>query len=166
MSAIPRNMKTKKRRNAKTEIVSATPREFPWGWAAAAFAALCAVFWAYGPALHGTFLFDDANLPFSLNNFNPSLSDSLAGARKLLMLTYWVNTRISGDDPYSYHVVGVLIHVVTSALVFLIVRRLLEWSKSQEASRNLLAGFAAAVFLLHPAQTEAVAYIAGRSEAL
>ncbi len=141
------------------------------GLGGGSFAALCAVFWAYGPALHGTFLFDDANLPFSLNNFNPSLGESLAGARKLLMLTYWVDTRIGGDDPYSYHVVGVLIHIVTAALVFLIVRRLLEWSKSPEvgqltASRNLLAAFAAAVFLLHPAQTEAVAYIAGRSEAL
>jgi tetratricopeptide (TPR) repeat protein len=30
----------------------------------------------------------------------------------------------------------------------------------------LLAGFAAAVFLLHPAQTEAVAYVAGQSEVL
>jgi Tfp pilus assembly protein PilF len=31
---------------------------------------------------------------------------------------------------------------------------------------NLLAGFAAAVFLLHPVQTEAVAYLTGRSESL
>ncbi|MGO9263168.1 MAG: tetratricopeptide repeat protein [Bryobacteraceae bacterium] len=157
-------MKAKKRPSSKTAVPAASS-SFRWGWAAAA-AALCAVFWAYGPALRGPFLFDDADLPFALPNFSPSLKAWLAGTRKLLMFSYWVNARIGHDDPYSYHVLGVLIHAVAAALVFLIVRRLLEWSKSEPASRNLLAGFAAAVFLLHPAQTEAVAYIAGRSEAL
>jgi tetratricopeptide (TPR) repeat protein len=46
------------------------------------------------------------------------------------------------------------------------VRRLLEWSGAQASLRNLLAGFAALLFLLHPVQAEAVAYLAGRSEAL
>ena len=36
----------------------------------------------------------------------------------------------------------------------------------REAGAELLAGFAAVVFLLHPAQTEAVAYVAGQSEVL
>jgi len=49
---------------------------------------------------------------------------------------------------------------------YLIVRRLLEWARFAEPRRGLLAGFAAAVFLLHPIQTEAVAYLAGRSECL
>lgn len=84
----------------------------------------------------------------------------------MLMFTYWINARLSGDDTYSYHVVNVLLHCVTSGLVFLIVRRLLDWSGGEQSRRTLLAGFAAAVFLLHPLQTEAVAYLAGRSEAL
>ncbi len=47
------------------------------------------------------------------------------------------------------------------------MRRLLEWSGSGGAAPRIwLAGFAAALFLLHPVQTEAVAYLAGRSEAL
>jgi protein O-mannosyl-transferase len=161
-------MKAKKPQSAKTArtAVAPAPSSFPWVWAAAAAAALCAVFWAYGPALHGPFVFDDSNLPFGLPNFDPALKTWLAGTRKLLMFTYWVNAQIDHDDPFSYHVLNVLIHLAASALVFLIVRKLLEWSKSQAASRTLLAGFAAAVFLLHPAQTEAVAYLAGRSEAL
>ena len=159
-------MKAKKRRNGKPEVASAARREFPWVWVGASAAALCVVFWAYGPALRGEFLFDDANLPFAQNNFNPPLSLMLSGARKLLMLSYWVNARISQDDPFSYHATGVLIHAISAALVFLIVRKLLEWSQSAVEWRDWLAGFAAALFLLHPAQTEAVAYIAGRSEAL
>ena len=84
----------------------------------------------------------------------------------MLMLTYWINVQISGDDPFSYHVVNVLIHCAASTLVFSILRRLLEWSHTQSSRRTLLAGFGAALFLLHPAQSEAVAYLAGRSEAL
>ena len=82
------------------------------------------------------------------------------------MFTYWVNAQISGDNPYSYHVVNVLLHCATSGLVFLIVRRLCGCQEIGEPRRTLLAAFAAALFLLHPAQTEAVAYLAGRSEAL
>jgi protein O-mannosyl-transferase len=158
-------MKTKNRRQTRVEVAPA-PRRFPWAWAAAAAAAICAVFWAYGPVLRGVFVFDDLNLPFADPNYSPSLGAWLIGARKLLMASYWLNAQISRDDPYSYHVLGLVIHLFSAALLFAIVRQLLEWARSSAASRNLLAGFAAAVFLLHPAQTEAVAYVAGRSESL
>ncbi len=160
-------MKTKKRRSGRTEPAAPASRPFPWGWAAAGALALCVVFWAYGPALNGPFVFDDANLPYGRADFSPSLTAWIGGGvRGLLLVSYWLNQQIGNGDPYSFHVAGVLIHVVAAALVFLIVRRLLEWAQSAAPSRNLLAALAAAVFLLHPAQTEAVAYIAGRSEAL
>ena len=81
------------------------------------------------------------------------------------MATYWLSARFSPDDTWWYHFFNVVI-LHTTVLVFFIVRRLLEWAGSGESRRDLLAGFAAALFLLHPAQTEAVAYVAGRSEAL
>jgi Tfp pilus assembly protein PilF len=90
----------------------------------------------------------------------------LRNVRPALMFSYWVNAHFWKDDPYSYHIVNVVLHCVTSGLVFLIVRRLLEWSGSDKSRGVLLAGFAAGVYLLHPVQTEAVAYLAGRSEAL
>src|SRR5579885_201510 len=134
-----------------------------WLWAVAA--GMVAAFWAYSPALHGPFLFDDTTLPFALPQFGAPLRDWLRGNRPVLMLTYWINARLSGDNPYSYHVLNILIHCVTSGLVYLIVRRILEWNGIEARRRALLAGFAAAIFLLHPVQTEAVAYLAGRSEA-
>ena len=79
----------------------------------------------------------------------------------------WVNSQISGmESTFSYHLFNVIFHLITGVLVFAIVRRLVEWSHAEESRRDLLAGFAALVFLLHPVQTEAVAYLAGRSEAL
>jgi protein O-mannosyl-transferase len=133
-------------------------------YAAAALALVC---WAYSPALHGPFLFDDQYLPFT----NPkSLGEPLwawlHGVRPVLMATYWLNGAISGSDTFSYHVFSLLLHLVTAGLVFAIVRRLLQWSGVVPPRRDWLAGFTAALFLLHPAQTEAVAYLAGRSEAL
>ena len=134
-----------------------------WLFAAAAFAVL---WWAYWPALHGPFLFDDTALPFALRSSSAPLTAWLRGARPALMFTYWVNFSISGTDPFSYHVCNVLFHAFTAGLVFLIVRRLGEWSGVVASHRDLLAAFAASVFLLHPVQTEAVAYITGRSESL
>jgi len=137
-----------------------------WPYVLAATAAVLVSFWAYSPALHGPFLFDDTALPFALPGFTERLAVWIRGVRPALLFTYWLNAVISHDDPYSYHVVNVIFHWISSGLVFLIVRRIMEWAATDVPRRNLLAGFAAAVFLLHPVQTEAVAYLAGRSDGL
>ena len=158
-------MKNRKHEARKT-AVAPPPRSGAWLWALAAAGAMMVVFWAYSPALHGEFLFDDNALPFSLPSAAAPLGAWIGQIRPVLMFTYWVNSRISADDPYSYHVLNVIIHFLTSLMIFPMVRRLLEWSGAQASLRNLLAGFAAVLFLLHPVQAEAVAYLAGRSEAL
>jgi tetratricopeptide (TPR) repeat protein len=159
-------MKTKKQEIRRTVTALQERPVQRWAWWAAAAGAIIAVFWAYGPALQGPFLFDDVTLPFSLPGFNQPLLVWIRAVRPFLRLTYWLNAQISADNPYSYHVVNVLLHYVTSGLVFLIVRRLLGFQDSPEPRRSLLAAFAAVLFLLHPAQTETVAYLAGRSEGL
>ncbi len=154
--------KTEKVQAARKPAV-ASPLRWPL-WAAVA-AALLAVIWAYGPAMHGPFLFDDNSLPFTyLSTSSPLVW--LNRIRTALMLTYWANVRISGTDTFSYHVVNVLIHCIASGLMYFVVRRVLEWGGVEARMRTPLAGFCAALFLLHPTQTEAVAYVSGRSEAL
>jgi protein O-mannosyl-transferase len=163
-------MKTKKREQRREATVvkvrARTPQAAKWPYIAAVAAAIVVSFWAYSPALHGPFLFDDTALPFALPGFTEALPVWLRGVRPALMFTYWVNATISHDDPFSYHIVNVIFHWITSALIFMIVRRLSEWAGIDASLRNLLAGFAAALFLLHPVQTEAVAYLAGRSDGL
>jgi Tfp pilus assembly protein PilF len=125
------------------------------------------VLWAYWPSMNGPFLFDDIYLPFTVSNISTQpLSAFLHGQRPLLMATYWLSARLSPDDTWWFHFLNVIIHCITTVLVFFIVRRLLKWANIAESRRGLLAGFAAALFLLHPAQTEAVSYVAGRSDAL
>ena len=182
-------MKNRKRGAAPAPVPNAARRSL-WPYALAALASVILVFWAYSPALNGPFLFDDTNLPFALPAFKAPLLVWLKSDRPVLYFTYWVNVRMSPDDSYSFHVFNLIFHLVSGGLVFLIVRRLLEWRREERGQGgargwprghpgpphfvikdnfiedNLLPGFAAAVFLLHPVQTEAVAYLAGRSESL
>jgi tetratricopeptide (TPR) repeat protein len=135
-------------------------------WAAWA-AALVAVVWAYAPAMSGPFLFDDTFLPFAVSGLaQQPLAGWLHSQRPLLMATYWMSAQLSPDDTWWFHFMNVAVHAIASGLAFLIVRRLLQWAAVEKSKRNLLAGLAAALFLLHPVQTEAVAYLAGRSESL
>jgi tetratricopeptide (TPR) repeat protein len=158
--------KAERKRRAAQAPETAPARRRDWWPYLVAGAALLAAVWAYAPSLHGQFLFDDTILGFSLSGASAPLMAWLRGVRPALMATYWMNVRLSGDDPFSYHAVNLLIHLAAAALVLLIVRRLLELSQAPAARRTLLAGFAGGLFLLHPIQTEAVAYVAGRSEAL
>ena len=69
-------------------------------------------------------------------------------------------------DTTSFHVLNILIHAVSGILIFLVIRRLLEWAGVEASSRTPFAVFGALLFLLHPLQAESVAYISGRSDAL
>jgi len=119
---------------------------------------------AYWPALHGPFIFDDYHLPFS----DPNAAKAgpafwIGGVRPVLSATYWVNFIVSGTQPFSYHATSLLLHVITAGIVFFLLRKLLELAGFNSGG-DLAALFGAGLFLLHPLQTESVAYIAGRSE--
>jgi protein O-mannosyl-transferase len=147
-------------------LPAATWKPSWWHWALGALLVFFVAFEVYGPALHGEFLFDDSYLPFLVQNVADGPLSGWLGVRPILMITYWVNYKMSGLDPYSYHIVGVLLHALNAILAGLIVRRFLGWVGEAGWRREALAAFAGAVFLLHPVQTESVAYIASRSETL
>jgi len=69
-----------------------------------------------------------------------------------------VQFHLFGLNPTGYRTVNLLLHVLNGLLVFLIVRTLL--------GRPLTALFAAGLFVAHPIQTEAVAYISGQRDLL
>jgi len=163
-----KNKKREVRKGGAPPAVAAPPGHPDWHYfALGVLAAAIVVLWAYWPSMSGPFLFDDNFLPFAVSDISAQpLSAFLHGQRPLLMATYWVSARLSPGDTWWFHFLNVLIHCITAGLVFFIVRRLLVWANIGESRRGLLAGIAAALFLLHPAQTEAVSYVAGRSDAL
>jgi protein O-mannosyl-transferase len=78
--------------------------------------------------------------------------------RPLATLTYTLNHQISGLDPWSYHLVNVILHGVTSVLVF---RLGIAWGLS-----NAAAGLGGILFAVHPVHVEAVAAVFGRKDLL
>jgi tetratricopeptide (TPR) repeat protein len=159
-------MKTSK--NIKVETVLApnvwTPKW--WHYALGCLATFLIAFEIYGPALSGPFVYDDVYLPF----MNPVYLDKplafWANVRPLLMASFYVNYQSSGIEPYAYHWFNVFLHVLNSLLAYAIVRKFLAMAGESGWKNEALSIFAGALFLLHPVQTESVAYVASRSETM
>ena len=139
----------------------------PWHYGLALVAAFLALYAVYGPALSGPFVLDDSFLPFTAQEYTSApLVHWMRGLRPLLMLTFWINYRLSGLETFSYHFLNLLLHLAAGTLCFLMVRKLLERAGESGWRRDSLAAFAGGLFLLHPLQTESVSYVASRSETL
>ncbi|MBL8227700.1 MAG: tetratricopeptide repeat protein [Bryobacterales bacterium] len=146
---------------------AATPSGFGWKWIAGFLGAFIVLLEIYWPAVSGPFLFDDEYLPFFDPGFlENGLSRLSVLQRPMLMVTFWLNLKQSGLEPFSYHVVNIVLHFVNACLVFAVMRRALDLITVNDPERNLLAAFSALLFLVHPVHTESVAYVAGRSEGL
>jgi tetratricopeptide (TPR) repeat protein len=131
-----------------------------------AAAVLFVAFEVYSPALNGEFLFDDSYLPFLMPNVADGPLRGWLGVRPLLMVTYWLNYKIWALSPFPYHAVGVVFHAVNAVLAGVIVHRILGWVGQTGWMQKAMAVFAGALFLLHPVQTESVAYVSSRSETM
>ncbi|MDZ4802305.1 MAG: tetratricopeptide repeat protein [Bryobacteraceae bacterium] len=137
-----------------------------WAWIAGLILVLFVGFEVYGPALNGEFVFDDQYLPFMMPDVQNAPLQAWLGVRPFLQLTYWWNYQNWGLEPYPYHAVSVVLHCFNTLLIWAIVRRFLKMVDETGVRREILAAFAAGLFLLHPVITESVAYVTSRSEAL
>jgi tetratricopeptide (TPR) repeat protein len=160
--------KKSKRPAAAVVTVESQSNPLLWIYAASLAVALIAAFEVYGPALHGPFLLDDMDLAYMLPNAaSVPLMGWLRQMRPLLMFSFWLNFQQSGaESTFGYHLVNLFLHFFNSVLIFLAVRKILSWASLEETHARILSFFAAGLFLLHPAQTESVSYVASRSETL
>lgn len=121
-----------------------------------------AAFAAYLPSFGGAFQFDDYNVIVhypTVHAWDALFERAGGGVRALLKATYTLNWTLGGGSPFGFHMVNVALHALNAVLLFLIGKRLFP----QHAGAALAA---ALLFALHPAQTEAVTYISGRSTSL
>jgi hypothetical protein len=132
---------------------------------------LLAVAAAFANAFAGSFQFDDWNVIVR----DPSVQSlaawwrAMPGIRPLLKLSYAAN-HTSGLGLAGFHAVNVALHAASALLALALLRRLEARAVESCRGRGSLeldAPLAAALlFALHPAQTEAVTYLSGRSTAL
>jgi len=126
-----------------------------------------AVLAAYLHAISASFQFDDWNVIVD----NPAVHgwaawwDRMPGIRPLLKLTY-VASWVSGWGVEGFRTLNIALHLANTALVAWVVREILEATGLPRSRATNAALVAAALFALHPAQTEAVTYISGRSVSL
>lgn len=130
---------------------------------------------AYLPGVTGDFVFDDAVLirdnPYAheLGHlgrcFTTDLWDTPARPvkdantlfyRPLVCASYGLNWTLGFGLPWTFHVVNVLLHAAACALA---ARTALRWTRSAPASLLALLFFAA-----HPARSENVVWISGRTD--
>lgn len=105
-----------RKRNPAAAAVYADAAPRPWVYVLSAVAAVLLVFWAYWPAIDGPFLFDD--IGFSSRALSPAAW--LHGVRPVLGFTYWINSRISQDTTYSYHVFNLMVHCFAGGAILLL----------------------------------------------
>ena len=116
---------------------------------------------AYAPALHAPWYLDD--YPAIVNNAQiRNLSWTIADfftQRGLVTLSLALNLRFFGMETFSFHLVNLLLHLTTTGFVLLCLRRVF-------VSTWHWPIIGAAIFALHPLQTQAVTYIVQRATSL
>ena len=129
-------------------------------------------FFIYSPALKGPFVWDDEHLILhnsylrSWHHLPQLLSQDIAAGsgrrfgfwRPLQMLSYFIDYSIGKQDPFGYHFVNILLHVLGAFALF--------WFLQVISGDRALSGSAALLFVSHPIHTEAVNYISGRADLL
>jgi len=129
----------------------------------------------YLPSLRGDFIWDDrplilddeqvhnlanASRLFFRDFFAPGSDDFEYGYyRPLVSLSYMVDWALWGNNPLGYRMTNLFWHLLATALLFLLIVRLLP-------GQRYIAALGAVLFGVHPVHAESVAWIAGRTDVI
>ena len=152
------------------------PRPLAWRWLAPACLVLAVVL-AYANTLHAPFLFDDTGAVLenptirrldSPAIFTPPADGSTTTGRPVVNVSFALNYALSGENVWSYHALNLAIHALAALTVFGLLRRTFGslHLERHAVNREAVALAAAALWALHPLQTESVTCIAQRTESL
>jgi len=124
---------------------------------------------AYSNSFSTAFIFDDAHVIVGRPDLRHILPLEWRG-RIVADLTFRINYALGGLNVADYHATNLAIHVIAGLLLFGIVRRILGEQGGAGGRRSTkvdLTAFAvAAIWVVHPLQTESVTYVCQRFESL
>lgn len=78
--------------------------------------------------------------------------------RPILTLSFMIDTQLGSASPWIFHVTNIIVHIVSSCLVFLLLVKL-KYTKD-------LSFFVSLIFTVHPLLSQAVGWIPGRNDSL
>ena len=129
-----------------------------------AMLATAALYWS---GLHGPFLLDD---PFNFTVIDEwrrgeaSLREAVFGhqsllfARPLAMASFVANVALGGEQPFSYKLGNLLVHLLCGALIWQTMRRLLALDPRLKDMAAPVALVLTALWLVHPLHVSTVLY--------
>lgn len=83
------------------------------------------------------------------------------------ILSYAIDYRIWGLNPYGYHLTALLIHILNSILVYILFQNLIaNHTKLADGAKEAVAATGAFIFLAHPTNLETVAWVTERKNLL
>ncbi|MCC5846991.1 MAG: tetratricopeptide repeat protein [Verrucomicrobia bacterium] len=135
----------------------------------------------YHPVVHFDFVWDDhqfvvenpsirdfRNVPryfFDITTMSkPSMGREFQVFRPIRNISYLFDFHLFGLHPRGWHVHNLILHALNATLVFLLAFTLFE--RKDCNVRRIAALFSGLVFLLHPLQTETVAWVKSRDDLL
>lgn len=131
---------------------------------------------AYANTLHVPLLFDDEpsiakneSIRHLRTAFSPPTNGEPVTGRPLLNASFALNHALTGLSLPGLHVTNILIHAFAALALFGVIRRTLVVPGLRGKFQNSVtpfAFFAAALWALHPLQTESVTYLSQRAESL
>ena len=119
----------------------------------------------YSNILEAPFVFDDFHITearsLRLTNLSfDSIIDRIGGVgRSIPMLTLALNYYFGEFNVIGYHIVNIIIHIMTGILLFFFIKATLALDRSRAPGEIILiAFFAAFLWLVHPLQIQAVTF--------
>jgi len=126
---------------------------------------------AYLTSFGGVFLLDDFAcivVNDRIKNLLP-LANHLDDERPVVQLSLALNYAFGGDDPWGYHLVNLVVHLLAGLALYGVIRRTLVRRPAPGWRKRRAAWFAltvACIWLVHPLQTQAVTYVIQRGESM
>ncbi|CAN2045515.1 protein O-mannosyl-transferase [Candidatus Magnetomoraceae bacterium gMMP-1] len=135
-------------------------------------------FLVYSNALQGPFMFDDGNnivvnphirlIKLSLDGLERAAFKSVHSHRPVANISFALNYYFHQYHVVGYHIVNVLIHIITGMLLFVFIQITLSLPgvNADKSSSLWISFFTALLWLVHPIQTQSVAYIVQRMNSM
>ncbi|MGD8963742.1 MAG: tetratricopeptide repeat protein [Desulfobacterales bacterium] len=132
----------------------------------------------YAHTLNNPFIFDDKpNIvsnphirisDLSLKRLSDAAFKSPAPQRPLPNISFALNYYLHGYSPSGFRLVNILIHVGSGILLYFFVKTTLHTPvlRSTDDQRIWIAFFTAAVWMVHPLQTQSISYIVQRMNSM
>lgn len=130
----------------------------------------------YSNTLHVPFLFDDEDnillnthirlTRLSWDNILDAATKGHLSNRPLANISFALNYYLGGYNVLGYHVFNILIHIISGIFLYYVISITDKIYPGSLMSSRLIPYFAAAIWLVHPIQTQSVTYIVQRMNSM